>query len=342
MMKLPSPFSIKADYPLSATAKEFIEESRAISRQILIKKNSKLALVIGPCSIHNYKEAIEYALLLKELLSQVQDKFYIVMRVFVEKPRTKTGWKGFIYDPLLDGSYQTAKGIALSRKLLLELAEMGMPTATELVDPLFTPYIEDLITWGFIGARTSASPIHRQLASGLTFPIGFKNSVDGNIELALDGVESASIPHSHIGIDNEGRIAKISTSGNPFCHLVLRGSDQTTNFDPISMEGIVTEMKERSQERLLVDCSHGNSRKIAEKQTISFTSVVEQVANGNDAIMGLMLESYLQTGKQTLKQKLLPGVSVTDSCLGWEETEKLIFFGHSLLSSDITMRSVQK
>lgn len=341
-MDLPSPFSIKADYPLSATAKEFIEESRAISRQILIKKNSKLVLVIGPCSIHNYKEAIEYALLLKELSEQVQDKFYIVMRVFVEKPRTKTGWKGFIYDPLLDGSYQTAKGIAMTRKLLLELAEMGIPTATELVDPLFTPYIEDLITWGFIGARTSASPIHRQLASGLTFPIGFKNSVDGNIELALDGVESASIPHSHIGIDDDGRIAKISTSGNPFCHLVLRGSDQTTNFDPISMEGIVTEMKERSQERLLVDCSHGNSRKIAEKQTISFTSVIEQVANGNEAIMGLMLESYLQTGKQTLKQKLLPGVSVTDSCLGWEETEKLILFGHSLLSSEITMRSVQK
>lgn len=336
---LPIPIATREALPLSSTAKEFIEESRHIARQIVLNKNKTTALIIGPCSIHDFGEAIEYAKHLKNLSSQVQDRFFIAMRVFVEKPRTKTGWKGFIYDPFLDGSYQTAEGILLTRKLLLAFAEMGMPVATELVDPLFIPYIQDLITWGFIGARTSASPIHRQLASGLNFPVGFKNSVDGNREVALDGVESASTPHSHIGINDEGKISKISTLGNPFCHLVLRGSDQKTNFDPISIENAINEMRLRRQERLMVDCSHGNSNKIAENQKKSFISLMEQIASGNDMIMGIMLESYLKTGKQMLKKSLEYGVSITDSCLGWEETEKLVLFGNSLISSEMAINS---
>jgi 3-deoxy-7-phosphoheptulonate synthase len=325
---IPSPIEAKKAFPLSVKGLAFIEKSRKIARAIVEGKDPRCAVIVGPCSIHDFGSAIEYAALLKTLEEKVNEQFFVVMRVFVEKPRTKIGWKGFLYDPFLDGSNKTDQGILLTRKLLVKLAEMGVPAATEFVDPLFAPYIEDLVTWGFVGARTSASQPHRQMASGLNFPIGFKNQVDGNTDLAIDGIWSARTRHTHISINPEGRVAKTLTRGNPHAHLVLRGSDQKSNFDPISVQGVQLKMFQQKMEgRILIDCSHGNSQKRAELQPVSFSSVIKQIRAGNSGIMGLMLESFLENGRQSLdgsSENLLYGTSITDSCLGWKETEELV------------------
>lgn len=334
---LPSPKEIKELLPKSAYVKDYIDNVRAIAKNIVLGKDKRIALIIGPCSIHDIDSALEYAAKLKTLSDKVSEHFYIVMRVFIEKPRTKIGWKGLIHDPHLDGTNDIEKGIMLSRKLLLHLTHLGLPCAIEFVDPLFAPYIEDLVTWGFVGARTSASQPHRQMASGLSFPVGFKNQVDGNIDIAIDGVINATSRHSHLSIDPSGRVAKITTPGNPLAHLVLRGSDARANYDPISVSDVLSKLhKQDIKSRILIDCSHGNSNKKAELQKLSFSSIIDQILDGNNHIMGLMLESFLYSGKQALHEepeKLSYGVSITDSCLGWKETEELIEWASLLFST---------
>ncbi len=341
-MRIPSPLDIRNELPFSNL---FIAEARKSAERILRREDGRLALLVGPCSIHDPETALEYATRLKRLSADL-DNFYLVMRVFLEKPRTRLGWKGLIYDPHLNGSDDIPTGLRISRKLLLEMAHIGIPAATELLEPLVVPYLEDLITWGLIGARTSASQPHRQLASGLSFPVGFKNDIHGELDVAISGILASRIPHSHIGIDNQGHVSSMRTQGNPLTHLVLRGSDTKTNFDPHSVAiGLSALRGNHLEPRVVIDCSHGNSGKDCRRQPIAFESVVQQVLDGNQAIAGLMLESHLFSGKQSLNDSpalLRYGVSITDSCLGWEETESLIRSADEKLSfRSISISSVQ-
>ncbi len=310
--------------PCSKEALAFVAETRENAASIMTRKSEKIALLVGPCSIHDPELALEYARKLKELSKKLEN-VYIIMRLFVEKPRTSRGWKGLIYDPHLKGSCDIAAGIKISRQLLLDLAQLKMPCATELLDPLVVPYLEDLICWGMIGARTSASQPHRQLASGLDFPVGFKNSIHGDLDVAIQGVLSSSEAHTHISIDETGHICQKKTLGNPLSHLVLRGSNTETNYDETSITRALEALqKEALNPHLLIDCSHGNSQRNYLLQANVFRSCIEQIANGNNNIFGLMLESHLKEGKQEIQKNLSYGVSITDSCIGWEETESLI------------------
>ncbi len=327
MMSFPTPQELISMTP----AKEaFIHSSREIASNIFFKKDPRKILFLGPCSVHEREATLEYARKLRELSQEVKEEFYLIMRVFIEKSRTGMGWKGLLYDPHLDGSHDIEQGVLLSRKLLSEIHEIGLPCAMEFVDPLLTPYIEDLITWGFIGARTSASQPHRQMASSLFFPVGFKNQLDGNIHCVVQAILSAGTPHCYLHLDRQGKIVRKETSGNPFCHLVLRGSDREANFS----KSAVQEALSLLARPLIIDCSHGNSRKNPQEQKKPFLSAIEQIEEGNDNILGMMLESFLYTGKQNLQKELQYGVSITDACLGWEETAELIY------SSSGVMRSV--
>ncbi len=334
-MKLPTPEQLKAELPL--TVSDFIASSRHSAKQILERIDQRLIVIVGPCSIHDSASALEYARKLKKLSSDVDSAVFLIMRIFIEKPRTKLGWKGMLYDPHLDGTNDIATGLRQSRKIIQETAELGVPCAMELLEPLALPYFDDLIVWGLIGARTSASQPHRQMASGLPFPVGFKNDYRGDLEVAIAGIQSAQTSHSHIGINAQGHVAAINTYGNPLTHLVLRGSDEHPNFDPVSIEKAIRFLQDHHlKPRLLVDCSHGNCGKDHLRQKIAFESVVEQ-ATKNNSIVGLMLESHLFPGKQPIGEDpslLNYGVSITDPCLGWEETESLI--------RSISMSSVQK
>jgi 3-deoxy-7-phosphoheptulonate synthase len=324
-MQLPSPAQIKKELPLPAN--NSIESWRKTAILVLERKDPRLALIIGPCSVHDPASAYEYAVRLSQLQPEMDQTFFPIMRLFIEKPRTKLGWKGMLYDPHLDGSNDIGTGIRKSRALILRIAELGIPCAAELLEPLAIPYLDDLIVWGLIGARTSASQPHRQMASGLDFPIGFKNDFRGDLDVAIAGIVTARTPHSHIGIGSNGHVSAIQTEGNPLSHLVLRGSDRSPNYDAGSVKTALKALEEeRLEPRLLIDCSHGNCGKDHTRQKIAFESVVEQAAH-NKAIAGLMLESHLFAGKQPLTDdpsQLNYGVSITDPCLGWEETESLL------------------
>ncbi|HSX13068.1 MAG TPA: 3-deoxy-7-phosphoheptulonate synthase [Chlamydiales bacterium] len=337
-----SPQEIRKRLPLNNTSAAFIQEARNKAADILHRKSKKIALLVGPCSIHDSDLAIEYALRLKKLIEQTQH-FYIVMRVFLEKPRSHRGWKGLLYDPTLNGGNHIALGLETARKLLLKLAEMNVPCVTELLEPLALPYIEDLLTWGMIGARTSASQPHRQMASGLSFPVGFKNGVHGELDVAIHGILSAQDGHTYLSIDDAGFICSKQTQGNPLTHLVLRGSNTNTNYDQSSVAIAASSLLMTNVEpRILIDCSHGNSEKKHQLQARVFESVIHQIREGNHAIMGLMLESHLKAGKQEFgNNPLTYGVSITDSCIGWEETESLIHWADEELSP-ISMSSAQK
>lgn len=343
---LPSPQALRDEIPLSAKGATFLTYARLQSSLILERKLPLFAVVVGPCSIHDPTSAIEYALRLQKLSLELSGSLFLIMRFFLEKPRTKLGWKGMLYDPYLDGSYDMIEGIKRSRKLLVYMAELGVPCACELLDPLVFNYFEDLISWGFIGARTSASPIHRQLASGVSFPVGFKNSIHGDIDTAVAGAFSAKHPHCHIGIDAQGQISSVETCGNPWTHIVLRGSTKGSNFHPSS----VAIAKEALQQHklnplILIDCGHGNSRKQPLRQKIAFTSAVLQAAAQNSPIVGTMLESHLFAGKQQITknpENLRYGVSITDPCLGWEETEHWLRWAETVLSGCKSMSSTQK
>jgi 3-deoxy-7-phosphoheptulonate synthase len=332
MHALPSPSELKRQFPPSP----FPLQARMWAEEILLGKDHRLAVLVGPCSIHDLEAALEYAEKLKNLARQVEETLFLIMRVFLEKPRTSSGWKGILYDPRLDASDDIGSGLQLARKLLARLAKIEVPVATELLDPLASYYIDDLLTWGMIGTRTSASQVHRQMASRLPFPVGFKNDLLGFLEPAILGILSARSPHSQLGLDPSGRVSKVQSQGNLLTHLALRGSDKGPNYDAASLDYALKRLAEhRLDPRLLVDCSHGNSGKTAERQKEAFISVIEQASSGCHGIAGMMLESHLFGGKQPLTEDpshLAYGVSITDPCLSWEETEELLLWASGRLS----------
>jgi 3-deoxy-7-phosphoheptulonate synthase len=339
MTPLPSPHEIKSQLERSPQIAAFIANARNTAKNIIQGKDPRIALIVGPCSIHDRKSAVEYAERIKALSQKLSSTCFLVMRTYVEKPRTATGWKGLLYDPHLDSSNDIKTGILWTRQLLLTLAEMQVPCAAEFVDPLAALYFEDLVTWGFIGARTSASQPHRQFASGMQMPLGFKNSIDGNLICAINGVISAKSTHSSMHIDTHGKLCALQSDGNPFAHIVLRGACEFTNFDPASVH-VAKQMLEKSHlpQRLMIDCSHGNCQKLSEKQPEAFNSVLEQIGRGNSGIFGLMLESHLKSGNQPLTEDpsiLQYDVSITDPCLSWSATEELIYSADRVFSSTL-------
>ncbi|MBS0620181.1 MAG: 3-deoxy-7-phosphoheptulonate synthase [Verrucomicrobia bacterium] len=338
-LPLPSPREIRSQLPLSEAGSAHLSARRSAARQIVSGKDSRKVFIIGPCSIHDRAATLEYAERFHQLAREVDSTCLLVMRTYMEKPRTSIGWKGFLYDPHLDGSNDILTGILWTRELLLLLAEKGIPTAAEFVDPLAALYFEDLITWGFIGARTSSSQPHRQFASSLDIPVGIKNSIDGNLECAVQGVRSVKAPHTLLQSDLDGRLATLETDGNPYAHIVLRGACFSTNYDAQSIDTALMRLQNAHlSRRLLVDCSHGNSGKHYPKQSEVFHSVLKQIEQGNEAILGLMLESHLEEGSQPLIEdpsQLKYAVSITDACINWPTTEGLIYSAHQVLSETL-------
>lgn len=328
MQSLPSYQELKQRFPLHPTQRRFVEESRQTIRNILNGTDPRLLLIIGPCSIHDPQLAKDYALHLQKLAKEVSSHVFLVMRVYCEKQRTSLGWPGFVYDPLLDGSHAMYLGVTWARELLLELASLEVPAATEFVDPLTALYYDDLISWGSIGARSASSQIHRNLASALPIPIGFKNGIAGNISAAITGAFSAAHSHPFLHVSETGQPVLSNTKGNPDTHVVLRGGESGPNYDADSVLEAVNHLKQaKLPSRLLIDCSHHNSGKKHDRQPIVFRSVIDQICEGNTYIRGVMLESHLHEGKQPIKHPpslLQYGVSITDSCLDWPSTVELI------------------
>ncbi len=335
--KLAPPSAIKQEFPLSEAAQDFVFDSRQHIQQILAGKEDRLIAVVGPCSIHNVDMAIEYGKRLKKLADQVSDTLLVVMRVYFEKPRTTVGWKGLINDPHLNDTFDMAEGYRMARKLLMELAEMQIPAASEALEPITPQYIADLISLASIGARTTESPTHRQMASGLSMPIGFKNGTDGDLQIALDAMTSSNAPHSFLGIDGEGATCVVHSKGNPWGHLILRGGRSGPNFSKESVAEAIEALEKRNlPPRLLVDCSHGNSLKDHTRQAGVWRDVLQQRMDGSRAIAGMMLESNLMPGNQKLTEDpsgLEYGISITDACIGWDETEQLLLEAHERLKS---------
>lgn len=331
--QLPTPKQMKEKYPLTAKHDCFVHESREVVRRILNGEDDRLLMIVGPCSIHDHKAALQYARKLKKLAAEVSDSLYLIMRVYFEKPRTTLGWKGILHDPSLIGTSSLAQGIEQVRRLLWEITGLGVPTASELLDPATPIYFSDLLTWGCIGARTSTSQIHRQMASSLHIPIGFKNSTDGNIANAVNGVIAASVGHSLIGHDDNGQLIARYTTGNSDCHIVLRGGEECPNYDADAIAHALNLLKKAKLPlRLIVDCSHDNSKRIHHDQKKVLQSLLQQRQEGNTAIRGIALESFLHEGNQELTTPLEYGVSITDACLSWSDTEDLIRQTHLTLN----------
>ncbi len=331
---LPTPQEIHAELPLRPEMEDFVARSRETIENIIHRRDRRLLVVAGPCSIDNYDAAIDYADRLKTLAKKVESKFVLVMRTYFEKPRTTIGWKGMVYDPDLDKTFNIEKGLRLSRKLLLAMAEKELPTATEFLDPIIPQYLSDLISWAAIGARTTESQTHRQLVSGLSMPVGFKNATDGSIHIAIDAIKTASAKHSFLGVINDGRTGVFHTKGNRNCNIILRGSATATNYGSEYIAFTEELMRKSGLEpSIIIDCSHGNSLRNPLNQPVAFRDVIGQVKNGATAIAGVMLESYLKTGKQPMKSRaeLTYGLSITDGCLGWDETEALILEQYAAL-----------
>ncbi len=329
-----SPAEIKQLLPISDRAYETVVSSRAQIGNILSGKGKRLLIIVGPCSIHDEKAAIEYAVRLKALSEKVKDTMLLVMRVYFEKPRTNVGWKGLINDPWLNGSYDINEGLKKARSLLLKITEIGIPTATEILEPITPQYIAGLVCWAAIGARTTESQIHREMASGLSMPVGFKNCTDGNLSSALNAIIAAGSPQSFLGIDATGKSCIVKTTGNPFPHIVLRGGSRP-NYDSVSVNEAVSMLKAGGLSgSVVVDCSHGNSRKNHEAQAVVWQDIINQYIDGNEHLVGMMLESNLGAGNQKNTGDLSTmqyGVSITDACISWETTEKLIVSAHDQL-----------
>ena len=342
MEPIPSPAEIKHFLPISSQQLEFIDQARRNVNDILDGSNDRLLLIVGPCSIHDPDAALEFAAKLRHLADEVADTFYIVLRTYFEKPRTTLGSKGLVYDPNLNGTNDIASGIRHSRRLLLNLADIGLPAATEFLDPAIPRYIGDLITWACIGARTAESQIHRQFASGLPMPVAFKNNTSGNIDVAVKGVIAASSPHSFFGIDDNGRLSIIHSNGNPFAHIALRGGEDRPNFGEESVAYAKQQLeKHHLPKRLVIDCSHDNSNRCHENQKDVFESVIQQALAGNTAIRGLALESHLNGGSQQMpldQSRLRYAVSLTDPCLDWNSTERLITTAAAAIRNKTTPR----
>ena len=323
-----TPKEIKKQYSIDKNSEQFVANSRSSVKKIMNAEDNRLLVIVGPCSIHDYKAAIEYAFKLKELSDQVSSKIFIIMRVYFEKPRTTIGWKGLINDPNLDGTADIQKGILIARKLLLELTNIGLPCGTEALDPVMPQYLGDLISWTAIGARTSESQTHREMSSGLSTPIGFKNGTDGNLETAVNAILSASKPHSFLGIDSNGQVAVTKTKGNDSTHLVLRGGSNGPNYFQENINESKKILKQVSlSPNLIIDCSHANSNKNYKLQSEVFEYCLNLKLSGESAIKGLMLESNLVEGNQSLGDSsadLVFGKSITDSCINWDTTSQII------------------
>jgi 3-deoxy-7-phosphoheptulonate synthase len=331
------PEELKTELPATSAANRTVVDGREEVKAILAGDDPRLMVVVGPCSIHNTQSALEYARKLKSLSDRVKDRLCLVMRVYFEKPRTTVGWKGLINDPHLNDTFDIGKGLKLAREILLEISELGVPAATEMLEPITPQYIADLITLASIGARTTESPTHRQLASGLSMPVGYKNGTDGSLEVAINAMQAAQAQHSFLGIDREGKTCIVNTRGNPWGHLILRGGYDGPNYS-FNHLAIAREMLDKAglSPRFLVDCSHANSNKDYTKQSVVWNDVIRQRLGGNTDIIGMMLESNLNPGQQKLNggpEGLKYGVSITDGCIGWDETEELILTAHELLST---------
>lgn len=338
---LPSPAELINKLPLSDTAAETIFQGREAIASIVNGHDSRKFIVVGPCSIHDVNVALDYAQRLKELADRVADKFLIVMRVYFEKPRTTVGWKGLINDPFLDGSFHIEKGLFIARQLLLQVAEIGLPSGIEALDPVTPQYMSDLISWSAIGARTIESQTHREMASGLSVPVGMKNGTDGNIRVALDALEASRSPHHFLGLNPNGQVSVFRTKGNPFGHIILRGGGGKPNYDAETVKWVEAQMAERGlSKRIVIDCSHGNSNKDHTKQMVVFNEVIQQILDGDSSIIGLMLESNLFPGNQPICENprdLKYGVSITDKCMGWDETEALIMAAYDRIKIPVAV-----
>lgn len=321
-----TPADIKQALPLSDRARETVLSGRQTVYDILDRKDHRFMVVIGPCSIHNVDEAKEYAQRLKKLADEVSDTLYVVMRVYFEKPRTTVGWKGLINDPYLNDSFKIEEGLQIGRKLLLDVAEIGLPTATEALDPISPQYLQDLVSWSAIGARTTESQTHRELASGLSSAVGFKNGTDGGLTVAINALQSVSSPHRFLGINFDGRVSIIHTKGNPYGHVVLRGGGDKPNYDSVSIAMAEQELRKSGvPTNIMVDCSHANSNKNHELQPLVLDNVANQIVDGNKSIIGVMVESNLNPGNQPMTKDVADlkyGVSITDACIGWDITEQ--------------------
>jgi 3-deoxy-7-phosphoheptulonate synthase len=320
-----SPAELKAELPASDRAIEVVATGRQVVRDILDRKDHRLIVVIGPCSIHDPAAAMDYARRLKTLADEVSDSLYIVMRVYFEKPRTTVGWKGLINDPYLNDSFKIQDGLHVGRKLLLDISELGLPAATEALDPISPQYLHDLISWSAIGARTTESQTHREMASGLSSAVGFKNGTDGSLTVAINALQSVSSPHRFLGINKDGRVSVVHTRGNAYGHVVLRGGNGKPNYDSVSVALCEKELVAAGvPNNIMVDCSHANSNKSHELQPLVMDNVANQILEGNTSIIGLMVESNIGAGSQKIPadlSKLTYGVSVTDACIDWPTTE---------------------
>jgi len=323
-----TPDELKHELPVSARVHDVVADSRQVIMDILDRRDHRLFVVVGPCSIHDPRAALDYAGRLKALAEELEDTLFIVMRVYFEKPRTTVGWKGLINDPYLDDSFKLEEGLHIGRKLLLDILEMGLPTSTEALDPISPQYLQDLITWSAIGARTTESQTHREMASGLSSPVGFKNGTDGSFTVATNALQSVAKPHRFLGINSQGQVSVFTTRGNAYGHIVLRGGTAGPNYDSVHVR-LCEEALERAgvSPNIMVDCSHANSNKQPELQPLVADNEANQILEGNTSIVGLMIESNLQAGSQAIPanlDELEYGVSVTDGCIGWDATERCL------------------
>ena len=333
VMPITSPKKLKDLLPVSDSVIETVLNARNAIKNILDGKDSRLLMIVGPCSIHDPKAAIEYAERLKKLADEVSETVLVVMRVYFEKPRTTVGWKGLINDPELDGSHKINKGIELARRLLLDINALGLPCATETLDPITPQYLADLISWSAIGARTTESQTHREMASGLSMPVGFKNGTDGGLSVAINAMKSALQPHHFLGINNEGLSSAIQTSGNRNLHLVLRGGNNGPNYDAVSIHKAAESLaSEGLPEAIMIDCNHANSGKDPSRQELVLRDAIHQIKNGDNSIIGIMIESNINGGNQPISASLQYGVSITDACLDWENTNRIILNAHQSLA----------
>ena len=332
VIPLISPETLKEDLPVSETASETVITARKAIQQILAGKDQRLLVIVGPCSIHDADAAHDYAERLKKLADQVAETILIVMRVYFEKPRTTVGWKGLINDPELNGSHKINEGIKLARKILLATNNMGLPCATETLDPITPQYLADLISWSAIGARTTESQTHRELASGLSMPVGFKNGTNGGLNVALNAMASAQQPHHFLGISQQGASSVIQTSGNNFVHLVLRGGSNGPNFDAVSIHNAADELASAGLPKaIMIDCNHANSGKDPERQELVLRNLILQIKDGDQSIIGTMIESNINGGNQPISKDMKYGVSVTDACLDWDNTNRILLNAHDSL-----------
>jgi 3-deoxy-7-phosphoheptulonate synthase len=325
--ELSTPEDVRKELPITELSAKTILDSRKTIENILDEKDDRIFVVIGPCSIHDPLAAMDYAKKLKKISQDVSENLFIIMRVYFEKPRTTVGWKGLINDPMLDGSFEINKGIRVGRKLLLDIVDLEIPAGTEYLDLISPQYIADIISWGAIGARTTESQCHRELASGLSCPVGFKNGTDGNLQITIDAIKAASGTHHFLSVTKEGNSAIFSTSGNPYCHTILRGGSNKVNYDEKSIDDVSARLdKANLPQQIIVDCSHANSLKDHKKQMVVVDNLVGQLSHGEKRIKGLMIESNLVEGNQNINDPdLVYGKSVTDACIGWEDTEKALY-----------------